>query len=604
MTTPATVERRKPLDFGRDGVTGCVDDHGGLIALNSYHPVHGYVTLTTAEPFSERERYQPDAVRAYRRSLPTLHGAGLRFETPVSDSAFAQDSSAPLVPTLRLELADGSAATVATFACDGGACQLWTLPDGATPRWEGRISLQRAAYTQLTEGGPLPPMPVQSVVDLRDGVLTVENPALGWAVAVGGFVAAQTLSQREDGPVTLSIPVACDGGQCALTFAFGPDAATAAARVRLISAATPAALLDAERDRAAAALAPAPDDALLRRAYAYGVMLATPVQGESTCILTDHMLLPLSWNRDAYYVARMLLSWPAAAEAARGIVRRHLLWMFETAERIGGAWGRSYLANGRVKDAAYQLDQQVWPLLELADYIEATGDTGLCDRLREQVSDVLALMMAHKAPYALLFPTDETSADDPMTLPYPLSSHILLWRAAVRLDALGFGGWGELARDLPETIRQFFVAEADGRALYAYATDGNGQFRLYHDANDFPLVLAPAWDFTPADDPVWRATVDFAWSAANVGGCYGGRLGSVHTPAAWPLGDVQEWIVAQATGDDARAERARARLAAAAYWDGALPEAVDPTTDKVVSRTWFAWPNAAYACVALGAFGR
>ena len=37
-----------------------------------------------------------------------------------------------------------------------------------------------------------------------------------------------------------------------------------------------------------------------------------------------------------------------------------------------------------------------------------------------------------------------------------------------------------------------FVAEQNGRRLYAYATDGAGKYHFYHDANDFPLALALA----------------------------------------------------------------------------------------------------------------
>ena len=44
------------------------------------------------------------------------------------------------------------------------------------------------------------------------------------------------------------------------------------------------------------------------------------------------------------------------------------------------------------------------------------------------------------------------------------------------------------------------------------------------------------------------------------------------------------------------------RLQAAAQWDGALPEAVAPVTNALISRHWFAWPGAAYACYALDAF--
>jgi len=139
-------------------------------------------------------------------------------------------------------------------------------------------------------------------------------------------------------------------------------------------------------------------------------------------------------------------------------------------------------------------------------------------------------------------------------------------------------------------------------ALYAYATDGHGSYHFYHDANDIPLVLMPAWGLCMADDPLWRATIAFAFSPANEGGYYEKSLGSVHTRAPWPLGDVQEWIVARTLGDHTRASQVLQRLHRAAQWDGALPEAYDGSSGEVVSRHWFLWPNAVYACAKLGVF--
>jgi meiotically up-regulated gene 157 (Mug157) protein len=109
-------------------------------------------------------------------------------------------------------------------------------------------------------------------------------------------------------------------------------------------------------------------------------------------------------------------------------------------------------------------------------------------------------------------------------------------------------------------------------------------------------VLAPAWGFCRSDDLVWRATMDFSFTSANQGGFYPGPfggLGSIHTPGAWPLGDIQEWLYARLTGDQDRAERVLDRLAATACWDGALPEARDPQSGGVKSRHWFSWPNCA-----------
>jgi hypothetical protein len=595
MTGPALdpAQGVKPLDFGEAGVNGSVDAYGRLIALNTFHAQHGYVTLTTADPFSGGQWRDQAAVRAYRAGLAAQRGFGPDVEV-TSSTAFLLDSA---IPYVRLALAGGARAEVTTWAQAGGAIQRWQI-DGTIPRWRGQLSVQRCAYAQLTEGGPIPMPPVETHATFEAGTLTLENPALGQAVAISGFAAGEPWAIRADGPVEIDLPGA--EGTTTLVFGFGSGAQAARTAAYDLAHQDVQPMLDDQRLRWRARLENTPADACVRRGLVYGLAMAVPV-AETTGILTDHMLLPLAWNRDAYYVARALLSWRPDMAA---IVRRHLLWMFETAERVEGLWGRSYLATGRVKDRAYQLDQQLFPLLELVDYVLATGDRALLDQLEKiSVLPVIGILLARRAPQRWLFSTDETPADDPLTLPYHLSSHILMWRAFRRLAEVGINvGLTSLAEELRGDIHAHFVAEHDGRRLYAYATDGQGTYRFYHDANDIPLVLAPAWGFVPADDPVWRATVDFAFSAANAGGFYASGLGSVHTPAPWPLGDVQDLIVARALGDEDRARRAWDRLHAAARWDGALPEASDAETHAVVSRHWFAWPNAALACVALGAF--
>lgn len=588
---------QKPLDFGGDGITGSVSAHGRLLAVNTYHAEYGIVTLTSAEPFPEAARYDAATVRQYRREMAALAGFGPHFSQPVIH--VERDAEQPVVPHVSMILSGGARAESATFVHNGGVLQRWLVTTEGT--WSGRLSLQRAAYTQLTEGGPVPMPPLQLRYTFAAGVLTVENVALGMSAALAGLPDGEAWTQESDSPIEIALPLAA--GTHVIAVAFGATADDAANKARQLLSVDANAALQKEREYWRLAFANIVHDTILRRALAYCTLMAVPTGSGSNCLLTDHMLLPLSWNRDAYFMARALLSWPTDIVPTREIVLRHLVWMFETAARPNGQWGRSYLANGRVKDSAYQLDQQLWPLLELADYVQATGDQTTAERFKPQVRDVLARLLATQAKDALLFPTDETPGDDPMTLPYHLSSHMLIWRAAHKLLAVGLGdGWETLAQELPATIRRVFVTDHAGEALFAYATDGAGQFRLYHDANDFPLALAPGWGFIDTTDDVWLATLRFAWSAANEGGSYAGRLGSVHTPGAWPLGDVQALVIAQATSNAALHDRALAQLRAAAQWDGSLSEAVDPATSAVVSRHWFAWPGAAYACYALDAF--
>jgi len=179
-----------------------------------------------------------------------------------------------------------------------------------------------------------------------------------------------------------------------------------------------------------------------------------------------------------------------------------------------------------------------------------------------------------------------TPADDPLPLPFHFSSHVLLWRT---YDALGRAGIPvpDADRLRSATLRAFTDA---GR--FAYATDGQGVFHHYHDANDLPTAYAPAWGFCAASDPRWLATMRFAWSTANIGGFYPGPLGglgSVHTPHPWPLGDLQEIIVARATADAPREHAARTKLERIQAWNGMIPEAYDEVTGAVRSRHWFAW---------------
>jgi uncharacterized protein len=137
-------------------------------------------------------------------------------------------------------------------------------------------------------------------------------------------------------------------------------------------------------------------------------------------------------------------------------------------------------------------------------------------------------------------------------------------------------------------------------ATWAPAGAGVGLVQHWRLRNPGPAPV-PWRGFCGARDPVWRATMAFACSPANPGFAAGphGGLGPVHTPGAWPLGDVPELIWAWLNPDDRPEARVLDRLAATACWDGALPEARDPADGSVRSRHWFAWPGAALL-VALG----
>jgi hypothetical protein len=322
-----------------------------------------------------------------------------------------------------------------------------------------------------------------------------------------------------------------------------------------------------------------------RRGVSYAIDCASSRTGDAIAVLADHEILPLVWTRDAYYVCRALLAVgprdPLIAPLVEGFIR----WTFEAAETVDGWWPRALLASGAAKDPAFQLDQQLFPLLLIADHARLTGDVSLRERYAGSCSNVIDRLLAARTPFGLIA-TAETPADDPLVQPFHFSSHVLLWRVLV-----AFGRDVHAAEVRDATLRHF---ASEGRFAYAIAGPDAANARHYHDANDFPTVFAPGWGFCSVDDPRWRETIDFAWSIANEGYFAGtlAGLGSVHTPHPWPLGDLQEIVVARATGDTARERRARGRLAQVETWDGMLPEAYDETSGAVASRHWFAWPAA------------
>jgi hypothetical protein len=328
-------------------------------------------------------------------------------------------------------------------------------------------------------------------------------------------------------------------------------------------------------------------------AYITGCTALRVGPGE-VCILADHRILPLSWTRDAYYQAVLLLRHAEHVE----LVAAHLRWLWGRCRRPGGVWMRSHLPNGEPKDLVYQADQQLYPLLELADFRLVTGSWPEPPHGASWARLVDRLWAALPAAGGLL-PTDENPADDSAALPYSLSTQILYWHTATRLAAvateLGLTADLEAAASAARAaVDTHFLADGPFGTQWAYESDAAGSRRLYHDANDVPTALAPRWGFCDRSDPHWAATMRFAFSRHNRGYSPGrsGGLGSLHTPGTWPLGDIQEWVAATALGESAAARGALERLARVASEDGMLPETYDSNTGEWRARHWFAWPGA------------
>lgn len=339
---------------------------------------------------------------------------------------------------------------------------------------------------------------------------------------------------------------------------------------------------------------------------------ALQVAGAERCILADHRTLPLSWTCDAYWQARLLLAtWARGGhDDDAAIVADHLRWLFLRCERPDGRWLRTHHADGRRADLAFRADQQLYPLLELADFVGATG--GLPELPPGSTWAELAGQAWAAAESAIdgvtaLLATDVDAADAIPPHPFRASDQVLLWHTAMRLAGVArqLGLVATSFTERADRTRAAFDAHVvvDGAHArqWAGSVDGRGGVELSIEATDLPLALAPLWGFCKPTDRTWRATMAFALDAANpafVPGPAGG-LGSRHTPGTWTLGDIFAWVAHGLMGEPASAEAALARLVSVAFSDGMLPEAYDPEGSGDVVRHWFALPGAVLGALVL-----
>src|SRR5438093_11610213 len=518
----------KPLDVGNGIVSGTLTPGGRWLSLGIAHPVHGRVELTTMDPFTG-SRFDQSEVRAYRESLTDPKRPSFGFDLlDVAPSVvwLAEDAFPSAIvdrPEGRLE------STVVAPAGRSGAIQIVRIKANVEirgPTWTSAMRLGRAAYTEVTAGGALADahsdyrMSMHQRSDWPDSLFLVEDRSLGAAATI-----AATYAEIGAGSEATAILVVALGLEPMATMTEAHELARDAETLLAQD-------LKERRQLWTGLDLDGPTAHPLRRGVSYAIDCAASRTGDATAVLADHQILPLVWTRDAYYVCRALLAVAPHDPVVDEIVGGFVELLFANA---AGAWGRALLATGIAKDRAFQLDQQIYPPLLVADWARAVRRPALLDAWRSDCEKVIEALLARRTADGLIA-TDETPGDDPLAQPFHFSSHVLLWHL---LDVFGH----RAAREVREATLRHFASE--GRFAYAISGPDAAEARHYHDANDLPTVFAPGWGFCTAGDPRWRATIQFAWSDANEGYFSGvlGGLGSVHTPHPWPLGDLQEIVV-------------------------------------------------------------
>ncbi|AJY74794.1 hypothetical protein [Paenibacillus beijingensis] len=428
------AKNKKPLDTGCGTLSASIGRDGLIRSVNHFHPRHGFITLTTIEQFPNDKWYDSGYVRQYRRRLTGQQqssdgfngfGIGPQDFNPEQEISFVENR----YPSFRyrkegIEVGnlfmavnnDGKSGFIQHLEITNHSGKPASIPLVVG----GSFSLHRSSYGQLTEGGPILVPPTELELIVSGNCITVKNRNLPAKASLmffdgNGPLLLEPTTQSASEPIpyrhepelilrsgetrklTMVCLISVDDAEAGTGF----TAADLSSWINKASEEMPVMKREDGFDW---------DTFIVQRNIDYIMSCCSIPAGEdAVCVITDHQLLPLSWNRDAYYMIRLLFESekranllyepsyiPLFKDRVQRIIKGHLRWMFELADRPNRYWGRAYLTNGFCKDSVFQLDQQCYPLLELCDYYERFGDQETVERLLPKVNEILAMILEHK----------------------------------------------------------------------------------------------------------------------------------------------------------------------------------------------------------------
>ncbi len=133
--------------------------------------------------------------------------------------------------------------------------------------------------------------------------------------------------------------------------------------------------------------------------------------------------------------------------------------------------------------------------------------------------------------------------------------------------------------------------------IYAYETDGSGNYCLMDDAGTPGLMSIPYIGYTPPDDPIYQNTRRFALSKQNpfyYEGKVAKGIGSPHTPPdyIWHMALSMQGLTALTKEEKLEM---LAMLEATDADTGFMHEGFHADDPTIFTRSWFAWSNSLFS---------
>jgi meiotically up-regulated gene 157 (Mug157) protein len=350
-----------------------------------------------------------------------------------------------------------------------------------------------------------------------------------------------------------------------------------------------------------------------------------PEDDKTTYVQTGD--IPAMWLRDSSaqtipYI-RFQQAYPILRARFDGVIQRNARAI--THDVYANAFQDDY----HVWERKWEIDSIAWPVLLAEVYLRTTGDRSMYTpnlhvALRQIVytyncEEHHRTCSTYRYPYHVYTNdayNEDTGliwgafrpSDDAVQYRFNIPQNVIAVVALLEIERLAVDGYGDrpLANDAAALAGRVMVGiERYGKVfdtrrrvwMYAYETDGNGNFNLMDDANVPNLTTLPDLDWCSAYDPTYLNTRAFTLSMDNpwyFSGRYAEGLGSPHTPYGyvWPLGIIGRALTST---DSKEVEASITTLAETDSESGMIHESFYPDGYWRYTRAEFGWANAFYA---------
>ncbi len=354
--------------------------------------------------------------------------------------------------------------------------------------------------------------------------------------------------------------------------------------------------------------------------------------------------IPAMWLRDSSAQVLQYLYFAKECTSVQKLIKGLLKKQFSYVliDAYANAFNREANGNGHAYDLdkqspwvwerKFELDSLCYPLWLACKYYRETGDTTCFDDLFMQAFDRILQVFkveqnhAENSEYYHEIPGTEQRhwcgkgspckvnglvwsgyrpSDDKCTYGYYIPGNMFIVSVMVQLEKI-FNDLGDEKRSqackalytqVQAGLDTCAIVERNGKKIYAFETDGLGNYVYMDDANVPNLLSMPYYEYPFINQEVYQNTRALLLSKENSFYFEGSILtgiGSPHTrdQFVWPIA-----LVMQALTSDNRKEinSCLKMVVASTGGTGYMHESVHKDDDTQYSRAWFAWANSLFA---------